>query len=117
MPLTESQTRYVNFYTDFAFKTDVELAKYTPEERQDYEESLKNFRDWYSVMKTEFKKGRREGHKEGLEEGMEKGRKEGMEKGRDERSLEIAHNLKNMGLPVENIIAATGLTAEDINTL
>lgn len=34
-----------------------EIAKYTPQERQDYEESLKNFRDWYSVIKTAERKG------------------------------------------------------------
>ena len=36
----------------------------------DYEESLKNFRDWYSVITTAEKKGKAEGHAEGLAEGM-----------------------------------------------
>lgn len=82
-----------------------EIARYTPQERQDYEESLKNFRDWYSCLKTEFKKGK----VEGLEEGMAKGR--------DERSIEIARNLKDMGLPTDSIVSATGLTVEEINSL
>jgi flagellar biosynthesis/type III secretory pathway protein FliH len=37
---------------------------------------LKNFRDWYSVMSTQLKKGREEGLKEGLEKGLGQGRKE-----------------------------------------
>ena len=41
---------------------------------------LKSFRDWYSVMSTQLKKGREEDPKEelekGLQEGFETGRKE-----------------------------------------
>ncbi len=80
MPLTESQTRYVNslpqlntLYDKWLYAIKhlgelderpaelkeaifnrlfelAEIAKYTPQERMDYEESLKNFRDWYSVI-------------------------------------------------------------------
>ena len=126
MPLTESQTRYVNFYTDFAFKKlfgteankdlllsflnsrfegkeqflditylNTEHLGVSADERkavfdvycenekgekiliemQHGEESLRNFRDWYSVIRTAEKKGHREG--------------------RDERSIEIARNMKS----------------------
>ena len=68
-------------------------------------------------MKTSFDKGMAEGMEKGLAEGMEKGKAEGMEKGRDERSIEIARNLKRMGLPIADIAKATGLTAEDIVSL
>lgn len=74
-----------------------EIAKYTPEERQDYEESLRNFRDWYSVIRTAEKKGHREG--------------------RDERSIEIARNMKSKNYPLEDIMSLTGLTTEEINAL
>ena len=37
--------------------------------------------------------------------------------GRDERSLEIARNLKGMNLPISDIAKATGLTAEEIEQL
>ena len=33
-------------------------------------ENLKSFRDWYSVMSTQLKKGREEDLKEGLETGL-----------------------------------------------
>ena len=46
-----------------------EIAKFNPKELGEYWESLKNFRDWYSVMSTQLKKGREEGLKEGLEQG------------------------------------------------
>ena len=57
-----------------------EIAKFNPKELGEYWESLKNFRDWYSVMSTQLKKGR----EEGLKEGIEKGLKKGLEQGRKE---------------------------------
>lgn len=36
-----------------------EIAKFNPKELGEYWESLKNFRDWYSVMSTQLKKGMR----------------------------------------------------------
>ena len=42
---------------------------------------------------------------------------EGKAEGRDERSLEIARNLKGMNLPTADIAKATGLTAEEIEAL
>ena len=41
-----------------------EIAKFNSQERMNYEESLKDFRDMYSVMKTQLEKGRKEGREE-----------------------------------------------------
>lgn len=49
-----------------------EIAKFSRKELSEYWESLKNFRDWYSVMTTQLKKGREEGRKEGLEKAVVK---------------------------------------------
>ena len=67
--------------------------------------SKKEYWDYYSTMKTSFDKGK----VEGLAEGMEKGKAEG--------KLEIARNLKQMNLSVQDIIKATGLTTEEIEAL
>ena len=75
------------------------------EDREKYEESQKVADDWYSGMCGAW------------EEGMEKGIKEGMEKGETRRSLAIAKNLLSMGLPIAQIIQATGLTQEQIDNL
>ena len=82
-----------------------EIARFTPHEQAAYEESLKNFRDWYSVLETS------------REEGRAKGLEEGLEKGRAEARLHIARNLKAGGMSVELIAQATGLSPEDINRL
>ena len=54
-------------------------------------------------------KGLAEGKAKGLEEGRAEGMAEGREEGRAERSLEIARQLKAMGMPDEQIAQATGL--------
>ena len=92
-----------------------EIAKYTPVERQDYEESLKNFRDWYSCLITAVRKGRAEGRAEGRKEGRAEGRKEGRAEGRKEERLSIARNLKASGaLTLSQIAMATNLTEDEV---
>ena len=94
-----------------------EIAKFSPKELYDYEESLKNFRDWYSVISTATKKGRREGLKEGLKEGRKEGLKEGLEAGQTKATLNIARNMKEQGMTTELIAQITGLDAENIEKL
>ncbi|MEQ8706321.1 MAG: Rpn family recombination-promoting nuclease/putative transposase [Phaeodactylibacter sp.] len=74
-----------------------EIAKFTPEEREAYEESLKNYRDLKNVVDT----SREEGYREGL----------------DKRNIEIAKNMKNDGEPIEKIVKYTGLSKEEISKL
>ena len=64
-----------------------------------------------------MEKGIAEGMQKGLEKGMEKGLEKGLEKGRAEERLQIARNMKQLGMPMEAIAGATGLTAEEINAL
>ena len=47
-------------------------------------------------------------------EGRAEGRMEGRAEGEHAKALEIAHRLKAMGLSVDAIIGATGLSAEEI---
>ena len=58
-----------------------EIAKFDRKERYEYEESLKAYRDWFSVMKTAEIRGHEKGFTKGLAEGLEKGMAEGLEKG------------------------------------
>ena len=90
-----------------------EIAKFDKVERREYEESLKNYRDWFSVMKT----AREKGHQKGLEEGREEGRKEGREEGANEKALDIARQMKRSGVSLELIVRYTGLGEEQIREL
>ncbi|MDR1902301.1 MAG: hypothetical protein LBQ88_08495 [Treponema sp.] len=55
-----------------------------------------------------------EARAEGREKGLAEGRTEGLAEGRTEEKLQIARNLKQMGLSDALIASATGLSPEDI---
>ena len=83
-----------------------EIAKFSRVERYEYEESLKAYRDWFSVMTTAELRGE--------ERGKEKGLKEGLEKGRIEERLRNARGLKARGVDADIIAQVTGLSEDDI---
>ena len=69
--------------------------------RAEYEESLKVFWDFSNVLSTAERKGRAEGRAEGERE----------------TNLRNAKNFKALGVDVETISKATGLTKEEIENL
>ena len=87
-----------------------EIARYTPEERQDYEGSLKVYRDMKNVLDTAELKGL----KKGIEQGMEKGVKRGIEQGASDERKKNAKAMKTLGLPLETIAKVTGMAIDDI---
>jgi len=78
-----------------------EISQFSKVDRAEYEESLKVFWDFSNVLSTAERKGRAEGRAEGE---------------RDEK-LRNAKNLKTLGVEVETISKATGLTKEEIESL
>ncbi len=74
-----------------------EIAKFTPEEREAYEESLKHYRDLKNVVDTS--------------------REEGILEGIDKRNIEIAKQMKEDGEPIEKIMKYTNLSKEEIDEL
>ena len=90
-----------------------EIAKFTKTEYDNYEESLKIYRDWKNTIDTAKIKSKEEGRKEGLKEGE----KIGIEKGKKEKAIEIAKQLKAESVPVDIIIKCSGLSEEEINSL
>lgn len=82
-----------------------EIAKFTPAEREAYEESLKYFRDLNNVVDTS--------RKEGLQQGLQ----QGMMRGVEQRSIEIAKEMKANQESVEKIMQYTGLSRQQIEDL
>ena len=70
-----------------------EIAKFTKTEYDNYEESLKVYRDWKNTIDTEKKISR------------------------DERTIEIARKMKLMKYSINEIMTITDLTEEEINAL
>ena len=86
-----------------------EIAKFTPVELREYEDSLKTYRDLKNSLDTAEEKGRAEG--------LEKGRAEGRAEGQAEKTIEIARKMKSKGFSVADISEMIGLTEEEIEAL
>ena len=74
-----------------------EIASFSSEEKVQYEESLKYYRDLKNVVDTS--------------------REEGREEGREEEKIQIAKEMKVDGFAIEKIIKYTGLSKNDIEEL
>jgi len=70
-----------------------EIAKFTPKEKEQYEESLKYYRDLKNVVNSS------------------------KEEGKIERSIEVAKEMKSDGILIEKISKYTGLSKEEIQDL
>ena len=75
-------------------------------------------RDYYNIINTAKNDGRAEGEAKGRAEGEAKGRAEGEAKGRAEGRIEgrieIAKSLKQLGVPAETIMQATGMSEQEL---
>lgn len=74
-----------------------EIASFSAEEKVQYEESLKYYRDLKNVVDTSHKEGR--------------------EEGREEEKIQIARSLKLQGVSIDVIMKGTGLSKSDIEEL
>lgn len=81
------------------------IGNFTPEEYKEYQKSLDNMSDYYNIIDSAEKRARAEGILEGEI------------RGREEAKLEDAAKLKQLGVSVEIISLATGLSVENIEKL
>ncbi len=77
------------------------IANYKPKEYMEYEESAKNYNDWFAITQTIKKEGVIEGKKEGVIEGKK----------------ETAKKMKEEGLSVTLIAKYIGLSESEIKQL
>ena len=96
---------------------EAEIAKFTPTELKEYEDSLKAYRDVKNSIDTALEKGREEGMAKCMAEGMEKGMAEGLAKGMEKEKIATARRLLSMGLSEEQVSTATELPLEEIQKL
>ena len=94
-----------------------EVASLNKEERKQYDESLRHYRDTLIVMEGQYMEGEKKGRAEGRAEGLAEGEKKGRAEGRTEEKLDNARKMKAKGFAIEDISDITGLTAEEIDTL
>lgn len=98
-----------------------ELGKFTAEEYEHYIKSLETMGDYDNIIHTAAEDAEKRGHERGLAEGLAQGEAKGREEGREEgsmaKALEIARNLKALGVEIPLIVQASGLTEEQIADL
>lgn len=91
----------------------VEIPKFDNQERKQYEDSVNAYRDIVNAIRTAEKKKFAEGMAKGKAEGIA----EGMAKGEKAAKVKIAANLLSLGVPMETIIQASGLSEEEIKNM
>ncbi|PWK24450.1 putative transposase/invertase (TIGR01784 family) [Arcicella aurantiaca] len=83
---------------------------FSKQEFEQYESSLKYYRDLTNVTNTAYL----EGEKKGKEEGREEGREEGIIEGMKLKNIEIAQKAISENVPVNIIAILTGLSDDEI---
>lgn len=91
------------------FFEQAEIARYTPEERRVYEESVKNYRDYINTVDT--------AHHRGFDEGRAEGRAEGIKFGVNKANIDNARRMKQKGFSIDVIAEITGLTMDEVEKL
>ncbi|NEP29391.1 Rpn family recombination-promoting nuclease/putative transposase, partial [Moorena sp. SIO3I6] len=94
-----------------------EIANFSSEEQALYQDSLKVYRDMYSVNQTLIQEGLEQGRQEGLEQGRQEGLEQGRQEGEQAGIQKIAKQMKAAGLPLKDIAQYTGLSVDDIDQL
>ena len=82
-----------------------EIAGFSKEKRAKYDTDMITERDYYNILETAKKEGEAKGREAGLAEGEAKGK------------TEVAKNMLASGMPEEQVMAMTGLTAEQLAAL
>ena len=111
----------------------IDVLTLSPTERKLYESRMKLKSDITTISETQFSAGVErgkslglaegkslglaEGKSLGLAEGEARGKSLGLAEGSRQKALETAHNLLVIGLSIENIAKATGLTVQEVETL
>ena len=80
---------------------EAEIAKFTPTELKEYEDSLKAYRDVKNAIDT----------------ALEKGREEGREEGKNLKAIQIAKKMLAAGMDIDTVIKMTDLSKSEIEKL
>ena len=97
-----------------------EIAKFTPLELREYEDSKKAYRDIKNSIDTAKREGIEEGMEKGIKKGIKQGIKQGIEIGQKqehERLLNTARALFASGMSLEQVRNFTGLTESELKQL
>jgi predicted transposase/invertase (TIGR01784 family) len=84
-------------------------VRFTPTERQEYEDSLKVYRDLKNSIDTAVEEGWIQGHA--------KGRAEGLEEGQMKMAKQVAQKLLATGMNISSVADIMNLSIKEIESL
>ncbi len=94
-----------------------EIERFTPQQKQEYEELMRTVDDYESIIYTAHLDGVAEGEARGEAKGRAEGRVEGRTEGHNEAMAKVVRNMKATNMPVADIATFTGLSLEEIAAL
>ena len=86
------------------------VASLSPEERLEYDQALKHYRDYNNTMHTQYRQGKEEGLAEGEAIGLAKGLAEGKAKG----IRQMLQNMQEMGMDVTTMAKIAKLSETEV---
>ena len=89
----------------------------TPEEQNQYHDAMVSEYEKLVISEAYEQIGLKKGREEGRAEGIVEGRAEGMEKGMEKGKMEVARQMKKMGLSIAQIVQASGLPEDVVEGL
>ena len=89
------------------------ISGFSEEKRIEYEKDMYDERR----RQGELNAAKADGRQEGLEQGLRQGLEQGLEQGRRQANLQSAKNFKALGVAVDVIAQATGLSIEEVEGL
>lgn len=93
-------------------KDELEKLKQDEHERYMAELRIKHIRDSKAIEDYGFDRGLEEGIKRGIQQGIQQGRQQGRE-----QLIEIIKKLKELKMPMKQIVKLTGLTEEEVKNI
>ncbi|MBQ4162191.1 MAG: PD-(D/E)XK nuclease family transposase, partial [Parabacteroides sp.] len=106
-----------------------DVASLNEEERWEYDQALKHYRDYNNTLHTSYRQGKEEGYAEGEAKGLVKGRAEGrseglvegeaigLTKGKSEATCQMLRNMQTMGMDMVTMAQITKLSEEEVTKL
>jgi len=103
-----------------------DVASLNEEERWEYDQALKHYRDYNNTLHTSYRQGKEEGYAEGRTEGrseglaegeaigLTKGKSIGKEEGKSEATCQMLRNMQAMGMDMATMAQITKLSEEEV---
>ncbi len=96
---------------------ELRTSTFSREELYAYDKFWDGVRVERTLLDDSFEEGRTEGLEEGMRKGMRKGMQKGIEKGEKDAKEKMALKLLSLGVPVDTVSQASGLSRDEIEEL